>query len=349
MRLFATALVTLCFTSACSKKPDPVDPSPAPTPAPTAPASNPDAAPAPTPDAAPAAPTDTAPTPTPDTAAAPTPDTAPAPTPEPDVIKTAAGVDKAAKPGKGVLASEIIDALWDGPWGVTDRPTRRQSFERAAACEKDHEAEGCGVPEGFIAAKDDKVLARIPADYGGCADGDFGDGFVVTSDGTLSPKVQLHIITDDESNHPRATYQWLQEMAAQGFTPIEPLVMAKADVEAGIRMTTTALVLGYPLSGWVLEVRPMDGGASQVALISPDNLTRYALGDIPKLDNKDCDPEARKEGMCGDFTIPGLAEAALSADKKTLFVAGYQLDGSHCGAAPSFIRAYPIEKATTLP
>lgn len=342
MRLFAAALVALSLIPACSKKADPSpDPAPAPTPPPTASAETPDAAPAPTPDAAPAPTPDAAPAPTPDAAPTPTPDAAPTPTPD--------TASKPAKPAAGVLSAEIVDALWDAPWGVTDRPTRKQSFERAAACEKDHDVEGCGVPEGFIAAKDGQVVARIPADYGGCADGDFSDGFVVSADGTFTPKVQLHIVTGDEGNHPRATYKWLQEIAQQGFTPIEPLVMAKAEVETGIRMTTTAMVLGAPLAGWVLEVRPTEDGSSQIALVSPDNKTRYVLGELPRLANKDCDPESRKEGMCGDFTIPGLSEAALSADKKTLFVAGYQLDGSHCGAAPSFVRAYPIEKATTLP
>ena len=253
------------------------------------------------------------------------------------------------RPAKGLIEETSLDLLW-GEVSPDASVVPNQAFELAKRCLADRAAEGCSLPSGIIAVNADRVAVRIPDDMGGCGEGEEAWGWMATAaDPRPSTRTRLFVSgggdVDDDTT---PTWRWVMGLVEAGFSPSQPLIIARVELPSGIRAHTPTAVLSAPLANWFLDARADDKGDSTLALVSPDNQTRHVLGVVAMKKNKACKGADRTDGVCRDFTDTSLIDVALSADKLTLFVLGNQGDGSHCGSSMTFFRAYPLPKAVAL-
>ncbi|MFT7582371.1 MAG: hypothetical protein ACI9MR_004053 [Myxococcota bacterium] len=303
----------------------------------------------------------------------------------PSVADTRAGAVATAKPDSGdttgpsgtkasaalkagVMTGAVLEA-WNGLFAEGDAPPK-QSTPFLAMLDKCADAtlagevwEGCAVGHDPLVVglrKDGAVALLRSGPQPSCVETASGTNGLIA----MLPSLRVGataILTEPESEEPesdaaveatalaraKATWGWLKRLPKAGFEPAIDILETGIWVEAGIRMARPSARLRAPLKGWFLDTVPGDKNLA-VRLVSPDNQKSTPVGEIAHAANPDCDPEGRKDGVCGEYTLVSLESLVLSLDQTQLIAAYTLSDGSHCGTDLVKHTAWAIPEGVTL-
>ncbi|MBT9559652.1 MAG: hypothetical protein IV100_26720 [Myxococcales bacterium] len=127
----------------------------------------------------------------------------------------------------------------------------------------------------------------------------------------------------------RAVWKALAKLATDGFRDLPDLAGARMDGEAGIQSAQPVVVLGAPLTGWMLYLKD-EGHRSKILLVDPKNEKAFAIG------HRVCSeyapyPDAPEDEYVSDC-FGSVEHVSLTADRKALILSTSYHDGGHCSS-----------------